>query len=150
MQAYSGDWSYESVDGYLEELGQTVTDLSNRTTLAMDRKTAAFVREIGKDALQSLKRDSYNIQLENLVLGRNSEHPYAVRGESIVPRCGYVFLRPRSRCGRAPFYSGVKIIGDKEIHTLWFNLGVLALMSIAVALCLIFDCPGRYVRERRH
>ena len=150
MQAYSGDWSYESVDGYLEELGQTVTDLSNSTTLAMDRKTAAFVREIGKDALQSLKRDSYNIQLENLVLGRNSEHPCAVRGESIVPRCGYVFLRPRSRCGRAPFYSGVKIIGDKEIHTLWFNLGVLALMSIAVALCLIFDCPGRYVRERRH
>lgn len=148
LPQYDGDWSCEDVGQYLEQARTAISDLSNRATLAMDRKVGAYIRDNGKDALTALKRDTYNIQLENLVLGRNAERPYAVRGESIVPRSGYVFLTPRSRCGHAPFYSGVKVLGDSEIPTLWYNLCVLLLMCAAVGACLLTDCPGRFVRER--
>ena len=118
--------------------------------LDLDRAMSAYISEHGRDALTQLKRDSYNIQLENLVVNRDTEKLYAVHGNHIVPRSGYVYLTPRSRNGRAPFYSGVKVLGYYEIDTLWYNLAVLLLMCVIVGVCLFTDFPGNLVRKERN
>ena len=65
----------------------------------------------------------------------------------IVPRTGLIYLTPRNNMGRAPFYSSEKVIGQHHVKTLWFNLSVLGLMCIVVAVLLFTDCPGRYIRK---
>lgn len=150
MTPYSGDESYESIRAYLDEAKSVLQKRSNATTLAIDRKYAQYINEHSKEKLAELKRDHYNLQLENLVLNRDTDHMYVVRGTHIVPRAGHIFLTPRSTNGRAPFYSGVKVLGKNQISTLWYDICVLLLMCILVGACLYTDVPGRFVRTEKN
>jgi hypothetical protein len=108
---------------------------------------AKMIREMGKEAVLDLKRSHYNIKLEEFVVGADQGRMLDVIGHSIVPRSGLVFLTPRSTTGRAPFYSSEKVLGSYHIKTLWFNMGVLAIMSIMGIILLLTDCPGRFIRK---
>ena len=147
MDAYEGDWSYSSLYDYMEEAENLLTERSNRITLLADKQIARFVKENGKDVLLQLKRDNYNLQLEDCVIGMENQRMLDVIDNYIVARTGLVFLTPLSHNGRAPFYSSEKIIGDWHIKTIWFNLSILLLMSIIVTWMLLTDCPGRFVRK---
>ena len=147
MDAYEGDWSYTSLYDYMKVAENLLTERSNRITLLADKQTARFVKENGKDVLLQLKRDNYNLQLEDCVIGMENQRMLDVIDNHIVARTGLVFLTPLSHNGRAPFYSSEKIIGDWHIKTIWFNLSILLLMSIIVTWMLLTDCPGRFVRK---
>ena len=147
MDAYEGDWSYSSLYDYMKEAENLLTERSNRITLLADKQTARYVKENGKDVLLQLKRDNYNLQLEDCVIGMENQRMLDVIDNHIVARTGLVFLTPLSHNGRAPFYSSEKIIGDWHIKTIWFNLSILLLMSIIVTWMLLTDCPGRFVRK---
>ncbi len=147
MDAYESDWSYTSLYDYMKVAENLLTERSNRITLLADKQTARFVKENGKDVLLQLKRDNYNLQLEDCVIGMENQRMLDVIDNHIVARTGLVFLTPLSHNGRAPFYSSEKIIGDWHIKTIWFNLSVLLLMSIIVTWMLLTDCPGRFVRK---
>lgn len=150
MEEYAGDWSYDSLIGYIDQARGILSKRGNSTTLAMDRRINGYIKENGPESLKQLKRDHYNLQLENLVLNRDTDRLYKVVGSHIVPRSGYVFLTPTSRNGRAPFYSGVKVLGHYEIDTLWYNLGVLLMMCVLFTVCLLCDFPGKLVRVERN
>lgn len=149
MDAYSGDWDYESLNAYLKEAGRILDKRLNVATIATDRRVSEMVRELGKEAVMELKRSNYNLQLDNLVNNTGALEYAVVRGESIVP-CGFIIsLTPESRCGRAPFYSGVKRLGNRIIPTPVFNLFVMLIICLLLSLCLYLDVPGRYVRKAR-
>ena len=141
MEPYAGDESYDSMTAYFDAARKILNDRGNRATLAMDREVSAFIRENGMETLRALKRDSYNLQLENLVLGRDAERRCSIVGSHILPRCGAIFLPPRSTNGRAPFYSGIKRLGTLEIPTPLFDIAILVLMCIFAASCLFVNFP---------
>lgn len=147
LEPYSGDSSYDSRWEYLDNAKKTLSDRGNRLTLMTDARMVPIARERGNEALSQMKKDNTNLQLENLMVNLNSSHTHTVVNDRIVPRVGYVYLRPQSRNGRAPFYSGVKVVGNMEIPTYWFNLSVLLFMSILLSFCLITDIPGKFVRK---
>lgn len=147
MDAYQGDWSYSSLHDYMKEAESILSKRSNQITLQADKETARFLQTNGKDALLELKRNNYNLQLEDCVIGAENQRMLDVVDNHIVARTGSVFLTPLSHNGRAPFYSSEKILGKWHVKTLWFNLSVLLLMSIIVILMLLTDCPGRYMRK---
>ena len=144
---YTGDGSYDSLNDYLESARKTLSDRGNRLTLQIDARMVPIARSLGNEALAELKKANNNLQLENLLVNLNSSHTYAVVGDRIVPRVGYVYLTPRSRNGRAPFYSGVKVLGNTRIPTYWFNLCVLLFMCVLLSACLLSDIPGKFVRK---
>lgn len=150
IEEYSGDESYDSLLEYAGRAKKILSDRGNKLTLALDRKISGYIKEHGQDSFIRLKQDNYNLQLENLVLNRNADHLYTVVGDCIVLRSGYIYITPRSTNGRAPFYSGVKILGNKQINTYWFNIAILLLMCVLVSLCLFFDIPGKYARNEKH
>ena len=147
MKPYQGNESYESLKQYMKEAEDILAARSNKITLKADAHTARFIRQNGKDALLQLKRDHYNLKLEDCVIGADQRSTLEVVGTTIVPRTGIIFLTPRSKMGRAPFYSSEKIVGSWHVKTLWFNMAVLLLMSIIMTTLLLTDCPGRYVRK---
>lgn len=147
MKAYQGDVSYTSLYNYMKEAEKILSKRSNQATLKVDALTADFIRNYGKDALLDLKRNNFNLKLEDFVISAGNHKLLDVIDNTIVPRTGPIFLTPRNKTGRAPFYSSVKILGDTPVKTLWFNMAVLLLMSVIVTILLLTDRPGRYIRK---
>lgn len=148
--AWSSDM-YSGLAEWLDKAGSALDEIGNNAVLRSDRIINDMVRELGgTQAVRQFKKDNFNTKLESLVLnGQSTEMSRVVDGH-IVPQAGFVFVEPRSHNGGAPFYSGVKILGETRIKTLWFNLGVMAIMAILVALALFFDFPGRYIRKEQN
>ena len=105
MPPYSGNYDYASLRRYTDEAERLLAERGNRATLAEDRIVTSRLRTMSSDAYRQLKRDHYNLQLENLLVAADSKHTHDVVDGHIVPRVGFVFLTPQSRNGRAPFYS---------------------------------------------
>ena len=147
MNAYQGDYSYESLRQYMKEAEQILSKRSNETTLKADKLMSEMVREQGKETIIELKRDHYNLNLEDCVIGANQKRMLDVIDNHIVARTGIIYLTPKSKVGRAPFYSSEKILGSWHIKTLWYNLGIMLLMSIVVAIFLFLDWPGKVLRK---
>jgi hypothetical protein len=131
----------------MDEAEKILAKRGNSATLKADEMMAQMVRPNGKEAVLQVKRENHNLRLEDFVIGADKQRMLNVVDGHIVPCAGLIFLTPQSRCGRAPFYSSEKILGDWHIKTLWFNLSVLLLMSIIVGILLFTDCPGRYIRK---
>lgn len=149
MKEYTGDYSYKSLRAYTDEAEDTLSHRCNRYTLLEDRIVTSIVSRIGKDAYHEMKKAHYNMQLENFCINADTKHTHDIVDGHIVPRVGFVYLTPRSRNGRAPFYSSVKVIGKTEVPTLCFNVFVLLLMCTVVATMLYTDYPGRYLRKEQ-
>ena len=147
MKPYQGDYSYTSLYDYMKEAETILAKRGNEATLKADAKMTALVREQGKESIVQLKRDNYNIKLEDCVIGADQQRMLDVIDGHIVPRMSTIFLTPHSQCGRAPFYSSEKIVGSWHIKTLWFNLGVLLLMCVILTIFLLTDWPGRIIRK---
>ena len=147
MKPYSGDESYQSLYDYMREAENILSKRSNEISLKADALTSSYIRQNGKEALLDLKRQNYNIKLEDCVIGADQRRMLDIIDNYAVPRTGLIFLTPQSTIGRAPFYSSEKIVGSWHIKTLWFNMAVLLLMCIITTLMLLTDCPGRYIRK---
>ncbi|MBR6121584.1 MAG: ATP-binding cassette domain-containing protein [Prevotella sp.] len=148
IKPYDGDWTYESLRQYMKDIGQHLSKQGNKATLKADALMSDMIHEHGKEAMIQLKRENYNLKLEEFVMGADQPRVLQVVDNHIVPRAGLIFLTPRSHAGRAPFYSCEKILGSWHIKTLWFNIAVMLLMSIIVAGLLFSDRPGRYLRTQ--
>ena len=147
MEPYQGDYSYESLDKYMNEAENILAKRSNQITLKADAQISSFIRENGKESLLQLKRNNYNLKLEDCVVGADQKRMLDVVDNHIVPRTGLIFLTPQNQMGRAPFYSSEKIIGSWHVKTLWFNMTILLLMSVIMIILLLTDTPGRYIRK---
>ena len=147
MEPYKGDYSYPSLRQYLKDAEKILVDRSNTISIKADKQISAMVREMGKDAVLELKRDNYNLKLEDCVIGADQRNMLEVIDGYIVPRMQTIFLTPQSTCGRAPFYSSVKILGTWQIKTLWFNISVLLLMGFILSIFLFTDWPGKIIRK---
>lgn len=148
--AWKSTWDvgiYEALGAYFKEADAVLSKRSLTYVRAIDATAGQLIDEIGKEALVDLKKGSHNQYLEELLLNSTSKKLYKVLGTTIVPKVGAVYLEPISTSGRAPFYSHEKVLGSWHIPTLWFNLGVLALMALLTALALFFEFPARYMNK---
>ena len=136
MKPYQGDESYQSLNDYMKEAEAILSKRGNQLTLKADALASNYIRKNGKEALLQLKRDNYNIKLEDCVIGADQQRMLDVIDNYVVPRTGIIYLTPQSKIGRAPFYSSEKILGSWHIKTLWFNMGVMLLMCIVMVILL--------------
>lgn len=149
MEEYQGDYSYNSLKQYFEKASDILQKRSNTTTLALDRKMTEMIRKTSKENMVELKRNNFNLQLETLVTNSTTKKLCNVVDGHIVPNAGFIYLEPFSHNGRAPFYSSTKILGETRIKTLHYNMAILLMMCLVVAICLFNDFPGRFIRQKR-
>jgi ABC-type multidrug transport system ATPase subunit len=147
MEPYVGDYTYASLHSYLKEAEHLLSQRGNAYTMKKDAIIKQLIRQEGKEAFLALKRDNYNIKLEEMVIGADQQSMLSIIDHNIVPRTGIIYLTPHNKMGRAPFYSSEKIIGSWHVKTLWFNLSVLLLMGFLAVILLLTDFPGRYLRN---
>ena len=149
MAPYAGDDSYQSLHDYMKEAERILSKRGNDFTLKKDAMISATVKKQGKDAFLEVKKDNFNIKLEEFVTGADQRNMVEIVDDRLVARSGIIYLTPHNKFGRAPFYSSEKILGSWHIKTLWFNLGVICLMSLIAIILLLTDCPGKYMRKEQ-
>jgi len=140
---YSGDWSYESLSETFSSAESILTTVSGMASDEIEKRVEVQLKERGKDGIVQLKKDNYNLQLEQYVVNGDTQSKTVLVHNHIVPTYGYIFIDPTSRNGRAPFYSSVKIIGNYEIPTLEFNIMILLMMSLVCICLLLLNLPER-------
>ena len=149
MEPYAGDGSYQSLYDYMKKAEKILSKRGNDFTFKKDNMISKIVKLEGKESFLELKKNNFNIKLEEFVTGADQRRMVDVVGDYLVPRNGIIYLTPHNKLGRAPFYSSEKILGSWHIKTLWFNLGVILLMSIIAIILLLTDCPGKYMRKEQ-
>jgi hypothetical protein len=149
MAPYAGNDSYQSLYDYMKEAERILAKRGNDYTLKKDAMIATTIKNQGKEAFLEIKKNNFNIKLEELVTGADQLRMVDVVDDYLVPRSGIIYLTPHNKLGRAPFYSSEKILGSWHIKTLWFNLGVILLMSISAIIMLLTDCPGKFMRKEQ-
>ena len=147
MKAYTGDNSTESLTQYMKEAEEILRERGNKASRMEDAMKSAFIRQNGKEELLRLKRENYNLKLEDCVVGADQRRMLDVIDGHIVPRTGTIFLTPQTNCGNAPFYSSEKIIGSWHVKTLWYNMAMMLIMCFIVGILLFCDWPGRLIRK---
>lgn len=147
MKQYTGNYDYRSLYEYLDAAEQKMISKGNVATLAADARMVEKDKLLGREGLLQLKQNSFNVQLQTQLAGYDAKELCEVVDGYVVPRAGFVYLTPRTTNGNAPFYSSEKRLGGVTIPTLWYNMGVMLLMSILATLMLLYDVPGRYVRK---
>ena len=149
MEPYTGDGSYQSLYDYMKKAEKILAKRGNDFTFQKDAMISKIVKQEGKETFLELKKNHFNIKLEEFVTGADQHQMVDVVDDHLVPRSGIIYLTPHNKLGRAPFYSSEKILGSWHIKTLWFNLGVILLMSIITIILLLTDCPGKYLRKEQ-
>ena len=149
MEPYAGDGSYQSLYDYMKKAEKILSKRGNDYTFKKDNMISKIVKLEGKESFLELKKNNFNIKLEEFVTGADQRRMVDVVDDYLVPRNGIIYLTPHNKLGRAPFYSSEKILGSWHIKTLWFNLGVILLMSIIAIILLLTDCPGKYMRKEQ-
>lgn len=147
IKPYTGAYDYASLRKYTDKAEDSLSWRGNTATLREDRIVTAKLRNMGKEEYKQMKRDRYNLQLENFVVNADSRHTHDIVDGYIVPRVGFIYLTPRTHCGNAPFYSATKNLAGKEIPTLQFNSIVMMLYCMLLAILLYTDYPGRLMRK---
>ena len=119
---------------WIDRTDSLLTRRSKRWTRALDRAKKEYIAANGMQALQDLQRNHTNKKLEQMLTESNDGTMVRVEEDAIVPLYATAYLDPKTRCGRAPFYSHVKLLGAWRIDTLWFNVAVLwAMCALAMA-----------------
>lgn len=140
---------YQTLSEWLDYAQKELEKKAMRYAIRVDRDKQSIINEQGMDYLVDAKKKYHNIRLEEILVGLDAKQFCAVREDVIVPQAGSIYLEPVQHNGRAPFYCHKKIIGDLQIPTLLFNMGVLWLMIIIVSLCLLFDYPAKFIRNKK-
>lgn len=102
--------------------------IAKRNGTAEDREN--FIEE---------KNEYENESLVDLVTNRNELNKIIEKDGELIQRADPVYLDPSSNSGRAHFYAPRKKMFGRYYDTYWFNLTVIWMMSLILAVTLYFD-----------
>lgn len=114
---------------------------------AKDKKVAALNRDSTSQAQYLKTKDEYeNESLIDLVTNRNSFYKILDLNGEYVQKTNPVYLDPTdSNLGRAHFFAPRKKFLNRFYDTYWFNICVIWLMSLGLALTLYFDVLKKFI-----
>jgi hypothetical protein len=136
----------KEADKYLNRLSGRFRKLREDATVLNDTISGSLVRRIRKEGRINLINNFENEELKRLVLDKFSLQKKSIETpEKIIRKFEPGYMRPLSNYGRAQFYAPYKLIGNKEIDTLWFNIMVLWFVAVILYISLYFNLLQKIV-----
>jgi ABC transport system ATP-binding/permease protein len=117
--------------------------LSEKAENLEQKKDEALMEMISKYSsnanIISLRNNHHNAAVNDLVLNNNEMRKIKEYPGKLVRKDSPIYQIPDSKIGRAHFYAAYKYLGNVKINTIWFNIGVIWLMTIFLYVILVFD-----------
>jgi len=135
-----------TIETELSRLKQAINNDINKYMYLKDTITNTLVSQLGDiDQYNHFKNTYYNNSLANMVLNRNNFEPVkkSTRSNELIRKIEPVYQKPLSNCGRAHFFSPVKIVGHWEIDTLYFNIFAIWLFTLLLFLILVITFENK-------
>ncbi|MBE0648681.1 MAG: ATP-binding cassette domain-containing protein [Bacteroidales bacterium] len=134
-----------STSQYLDSLSRYFSSRLSSVTSHRDAYYEKLVRDIGQESLHKMRQEYYNQSLADFALNQNSVNKIIEANGKLIRKKDPIFMDPRSHFGRAHFYAPYKNLFGLHIDTLWFNFGVIWLMSIVLYFTLLHDTLRKVV-----
>ncbi len=128
-----------STSQYLDSLSRYFSSRLSSVTSRRDAFYENLVSDIGQEALYKMRKEFYNQSLADFALNQNSVAKIIEAKGKLIRKKDPIFMDPQSRIGRAHFYAPYKNLFGLHIDTLWFNFGVIWLMTVVLYLMLLHD-----------
>ncbi len=144
-ETYTGEL-YNLTKYYLQEVKQYYQEKAIKATRLKEEKQVQIIDSIGStEAFKRLKDTYENEKLNEMLLSRDEVREWTVRDNEFIRKTMPVYMDPVSKAGRAHFYAPVKIIGNSEMDTFWFNIIVIWLWSLIFYFFLIYNLLRRII-----
>jgi len=134
------------LEDWLTWASQKFKDVSRTTNRQKDEVVRNLTDSLGDEAIIRLKQDYHNDRLSEQVTDYREVTKILEINGRLVQKGDPIYLIPESNFGRAHFYAPVKIIGNRSIDTLWFNILVIWIFSFILYLTLYYDMIRKVVR----
>jgi hypothetical protein len=108
-------------------------------TSCKDAVSGSLENAIGKDGVVSLRDNYENKRLIFIVLNQEPGEKTIDRDDKIIQKYNPGYMKATSKFGRAHFYAPVKILGNLEIDTYWFNITVIWIVTLILYIALYFN-----------
>lgn len=125
-----------------------------KKTLAQKRDSLFYVKDVvyknlieekgGREELTVFKNENYNENIANLVTEKESFRQYIIWKDEIIQKSTPIYKEPKSKIGRAHFFSSNKMIASTVIDTVSFNFVVMVVYVIAFITLLFFLFRYKY------
>lgn len=129
----------DEANGYLIFLKLHYSEQSNKASHSKDSIYQHLVDSLGGDKVFDLKQKNHNKALADWVQNTNEISKMLETDGQIVQKFDPIFMYPNHPWGRAQFYAPVKYFNGQYVDTLWFNLAVIWLGSLALFVALQID-----------
>lgn len=130
----------DSIRIQLADVKNILSGMREKVLLIKDTVQMELIRELGsRENMIALKQTHYNNNLADLVLNQNELHKVTESKHKLIRKMEPIYQIPSSRVGRAHFFSAVKVLGNYQMDTVWFNVIVLWIMSIILYISLQFS-----------
>lgn len=132
---------------YLNKLNGYYIKKYNNASIQKDKKISLRNKtEKGRAEFLKEKNDYENESLNDLVRNSNELDKILEKDGEFIQRADPIFLDPTgSSIGRAHFFAPRKSFFGNYIDTYWFNINVIWLMSLTLAITLYFDVLRRLI-----
>lgn len=135
----------EKTSQYLDSLSRYFSSRLSSVTSRRDAYYEKLISEVGQETLFRMRQDFYNQSLADFALNQNSVNKIVEARGRLIQKKDPVFMDPHSKTGRAHFYAPYKNLFGLHIDTLWFNFGVIWLMTLVLYFTLLHDTLRKVV-----
>ncbi|MDR0536899.1 MAG: ATP-binding cassette domain-containing protein [Tannerellaceae bacterium] len=133
---------------FLDSADSAFQKRSHNYAAYLEKLKSDIINEKGNNYLKQLMHKAHNEALE-AIMTAHEKNVLKTAHNRIFPQFAPVYFDPENHCGRAPFYSSTKKIGnDFYIPTFLFNLFVIATFAILMIIVIFADVPNRYLKNK--
>jgi ABC transport system ATP-binding/permease protein len=131
---------------FLDLLKKKSGILQRKEMQAKNSDISSFVESIGIDKKIDLQNNYENNKLRSMVLGDDNLKRITLEtSNKIIGKYQPGYMKATSRYGRAHFYAPVKMIGNMEFDTYWFNVTVVWIGSFLLYIILYYNLLRKLV-----
>jgi ABC transport system ATP-binding/permease protein len=130
---------------FLASLKSHFNTLWKESSSGRDAVTRSLEKTIGNAEMVKFRDEYENNKLVEMILDRMNLEKTYMTSRKIIQKLDPGFMKPTSVYGRAHFYAPVKMIGNIEIDTYWFNILVIWVGSFILYAALYYKLPGKLI-----
>lgn len=124
---------------YIINLKSRIVKHTDKLLSEKDKIYRNLENETGRKELLKLKHTYNNERLKEFVTNSREMKRIKKTEKRLIQKFEPVYLTPKSKIGRAHFFSPEKVIGENVFSTLTFNVMVLWLMCIFLYIMLYYN-----------